>query len=297
MKKYFSVFLLFFITTSVFAVSVVDDEGRTIELVKPAQRVITLAPSLTEMMYSVGAQDQLVATVQSSDYPVAAKEKPVVGNYERFVLEKLVSFQPDLVISWTSVNNSRQLKQLENLGIPIYKSEPRALLDISRTLKNIGILTGHTAQANRIAKAFNTRLKHLNASNKNKVELNAFYQIWYQPIYTINGKHSISNIMRLCGLKNVFESAIILAPKITVESVISHNPDMIIVNKLALMQPEWRDMWEKWPSISAVKYKNIFYIDPDLIHRQSIRILDAAELMCKQADRARLNMKRYRLKK
>lgn len=296
MKKYLSIFL-FFIANSVFSVSVVDDEERTIELDKPAQRVITLAPSLTEMIYSIGAGDDLVATVQFSNFPEAARDKPRIGNYERFVMERLLSFKPDLVIAWASANNRQQLRQLEKLNIPVYLSEPEELSDISRTIINLGILTGHQQKAHQVANTFDQRLQRLQKENKDKTELKAFYQVWHQPVYTINGKHTISKIMKLCRLRNVFENAIILAPKVTVESVIKHNPDLIIASGMATAQPEWLDKWRDWPTINAVKKGNLFFIHPDIIQRQSLRLVDAAELMCKQADEARLNMKRDRLKK
>ena len=292
MTKYFSAFLLWTVSYSVIAASVIDDEQNTIELSKPAQRVITLAPSLTEMIYSFGAEDKLVATVQFSNFPEAAKNKPQIGNYERFIMERLLSYKPDLVIAWSSANNRQQLNQLEKLNIPVYRSEPRELTDISRTIKNLGILTGFEQEANQVARSFNQRLQRLQEDNEDKTEMNAFYQVWHQPVYTINGQHVISKVMKLCKLRNVFSDAMIIAPKVTVESVIKHNPDVIIASGMASAQPEWLDKWRQWPTIKAVKHDNLYFIHPDLIQRQSTRILDAAEIMCKQANEARLNLKK-----
>ena len=294
MIKYLTIIILISLVTMpnvVFAVSVVDDENNTVTLDRPAQRVITLAPSLTEMIYSIGAEDSLVATVQFSDFPAIAKTKPRIGNYERFLMERLLSFQPDLVIAWLSVNNGQQLKQLEKLGIPVYRSGPQELSDISRTIKNLGILVGQQDSSNQVANKFDNRLERLRDNNKHKRVLNAFYQVWHKPIYTVNGKDTISKIMRLCRLKNVFENALVLAPKVTVESVVKHNPEIIIAGDNSSGPPEWVKMWSSWPTIRAVENNNLFHIDPDLIHRQSVRILDAAEIMCKQADTARMNIK------
>jgi len=294
MKKFLATFIFLLTTNTVFAVSVVDDEDNIVELSKPAQRVITLAPSLTEMIYSIGAEDRLVATVQFSDFPAEAKDKPRIGNYERFVMERLLSFQPDLVVAWLSVNNGQQLKQLEKLGIPVYRSGPEKLSDISHTIKNLGILVGQQERSNQVANEFDNRLESIRNKNKHKRVLNAFYQVWHKPIYTVNGKDTISKIMRLCRLKNVFENAMVLAPKVTVESVVKHNPEIIIAGDNNSGPADWVKMWSSWPTIQAVKNNNLFYIDPDLIHRQSIRILDAAEIMCKQADSARMNIKKNR---
>jgi iron complex transport system substrate-binding protein len=293
-KTILSCALIFLITKPLWALTVVDDEHNKIELAKPAKRVITLAPSLTEMIFEIGAQDRLVGTVQHSNFPEAAKRKPRIGNHERFVMERVVSMQPDLVIAWASANNARQLQQLETLKIPVYRSEPRSLSDISKTITNLGILTGHQVEADKLAGEFNRRLEKLRESNSSKPRLKTFYQVWHQPVYTVNGEHVISKIMNLCGLVNIFAEAKVLAPKVTVESVIKHNPDIIIASGMARAQPEWLDKWRKWPAIHAVANNNLFFIDPDLIQRQSTRILDAAEIMCQQADQARIKrLKRH----
>jgi iron complex transport system substrate-binding protein len=291
MTRYLLSALLAIFSHTVLALSVIDDDGKTIELDKPAERIITLAPSLTEMIYSINAENKLVATVEYSNYPEAAKKKPRIGNYERFVLERLISYKPDLVVAWSSANNGQQLKQLEKLNIPVYRSEPRELLDISRTIRNLGILTGQQQKAMQIANDFDMGLERLTEDNKNKRRLKAFYQVWHQPVYTVNGQHVISKIMRICGLKNIFTDAQVLAPKVTVESVIKRNPDMIIASGMATAQPEWLDKWRQWPAIHAVAYDNLFFIHPDLIQRQTVRLLDAARIMCQQADIARSRIK------
>lgn len=294
MKTVFSFALIFFITEPLWALTVVDDEHNKIELAQPAMRVITLAPSLTEMIFEIGAQDRLVGTVQHSNFPEAAKRKPRIGNHERFVMERVLGMQPDLVIAWASANNARQLQQLETLKIPVYRSEPRNLSDISKTITNLGILTGHQAEASKLAGEFNRRLGKLRESNSSKPKLKVFYQVWHQPVYTVNGEHVISKIMNLCGLENIFAKAKVLAPKVTVESVINHNPDIIIASGMARAQPEWLDKWRNWPAIHAVAHNNLFFIDPDLIQRQSTRILDAADIMCQQADQARIKLLKRR---
>ena len=281
------------------ALSVVDDSGAKVELDNPAKRVITLAPSLTEMMFEIKAQDKLVATVEFSNYPKAANDVPRVGNYEKFNMERLLSFKPDLVIGWSSANTTKQLVQLEKLNIPVYRSEPHEFSDIARTLRNLGILTGNAQTANQAAHRFESKLSQLVSSNKHKQKLNVFYQVWHQPIYTINGKHVISKVMQICNLNNVFAKAQILAPKVTRESVINKNPDMIISGGMAEARPEWLESWKSWKSVTAVKLDNLFWIHPDLIHRQSPRILQGAEIMCQQADKARerLTIRERRKKK
>ncbi len=296
-----SLILSLFISGDSFAIRVTDDENNTIELKKLATRVITLAPSLTEMIFTIGAEDKLVATVKSSNYPAAANKIARIGDYERFNMETLLSYKPDLVLAWSSGNNRQQIEKIKKFNIPVYLIEPRKLEDIATTLRNIGILLGQSEQANQAADDFEYRLKRISEANKNKDKIKAFYQIWHDPIFTVNGEHVISRIMQMCGLVNVFQNARILAPKITEESVIGKNPEIIIAsgmaNGLKTEQPDWLSIWKKWPAISAVASGNLFFIHPDLINRQSTRILDGAEKMCEQADIARKNMKHQNIKK
>ncbi len=272
------------------AIKVVDDLGNTVELKQPAKRIVTLAPFLTELVFAIQAQDTLLATVEFSNYPDEARQVPRIGNFENVNVEKLVALQPDLVLGWESANNLSQLKRLEKLGLPLYRSEPRELTDIPSTITRLGILLGRQQQANQVAESFNQRLGTLVSQYRDRAELKAFYQVWHKPVYTINGQHIISKVMAICGLQNVFAELPVLGPKITVESVISKNPQMIIASGMATAEPEWLEMWRAWPDMRAVKYNNLYFIHPDLIQRHSLRILDATQILCEQADQARENL-------
>lgn len=281
---------LFTLSSAAFAVSVTDDTGQLIELEQPAQRIVTLAPFLTELVFAVNAQQALVGTVEYSNYPEQAKSIPRIGNYENVSVEKLVALRPQLVVAWESANNLSQLGKIEQFGIRVYRSAPRQLTDIARTVANLGRLTGHAQQGQAVAKAFTDRLESLKSHYAGRAKVSAFYQVWHEPIYTINGQHVISQVMALCGLENVFEDLPVMAPKISLEAVLNRNPQMIIASGMATARPDWLDMWKKWPGLSAVQYNNLYFVHPDLIQRHSLRILDGADIVCRQADQARLNL-------
>lgn len=282
--------LLALIPGLVMAVTVTDDSGKTITLGKPAKRVVTLAPSLTEMVFAAGAGDALVATVEYSDYPAAAKKVPRIGNYESISLERLLAYKPDLILAWPSANNAGQLQKLHKLAIPVYQSDARVPQDIARNLRNIGRLTGHRQSARLAAENFEHRLQTLRRQNQHRAPLTAFYQVWHQPVYSISGQHMIGHIMSLCGLRNIFNEAPILAPKVTREAVLARDPQMIIAGGIANTRPEWLDQWRDWPSLTAVQAGNLFWLDADLMHRPSPRILKGAEILCRQAQQARENL-------
>ena len=289
--RYFLLFVLLISSSTSHAVSVRDDKQNNIEIEKPAQRIITLAPYLTELLFAIDAGDKIVATVQFSDYPPAAKAIKRLGNYENINIEQVIALKPDIVLAWDSANNPNQLKQLEKLGIRLYRSEPRDLIDIATTLERFGELTGKEVKAKAIADNFTNELGALQKHYAGRQTITGFYQVWHTPIYTINGEHIISKVMQLCGIRNVFADLPVLAPTVPIESVLMKDPQMIIVSGMAQAEPQWLAKWRDWPSMTAVKAKNLFFIPPDLIQRHSLRMLEAARLMCEQADEARGHLK------
>jgi len=290
-KRIALTYLLFFgLLPGASALSVQDDSGKTIELDKPAQRIVTLAPFLTELLYSINAAENIIATVDFSDFPEQAKSIRRIGNYENVSVEQVIALQPDIVLAWQSANHPQQLKQLEQLGIRVYRSEPRDLSDIASTLRRLGEVTGHARNAKRVADAFGTELDLLRQRYADRKKITAFYQVWHEPIYTVNGQHIITSVMQICGIENVFADLTLLAPVVTLEAVIKKNPDMIIASGMAEAQPQWLEKWRDWPGLAAVKANNLFFIPPDLIQRHTLRMLEATQLMCEQGDIARQHL-------
>ncbi|MBI1424642.1 MAG: ABC transporter substrate-binding protein [Gammaproteobacteria bacterium] len=289
--RHLGVLLLLSICVShVHAIEVVDDSGKTLHLVKPATRVITLAPNLTELMFDLGVADRIVATVQFSDYPVAAKQIPRIGSSSSLNLEALLAHHPDLVLAWESGNNPQQLHAIERLGIPVYRNQPHRLQDISSTLIKLGQMFGVEKRAETLAHGMDARIAQLRHEYAQRKPITGFYQIWDEPIYTVNGQHIISDVMDLCGVRNVFADAPILAPVVTLEAVLARNPQMIISGGSAKIRAQNLSMWRAWPQLTAVRAGNLFYIDADLMQRTTPRILEGANILCRQAQQARLNL-------
>ncbi len=282
--------LLWLAVTNVLAVEVKDDSGKIISLQKPASRIITLAPNLTELLFDLGVGDRVVATVQFSNYPSAAKDIPRIGSSASLNLEALMAYHPDLVLGWQSGNNPQQLAAIERLGIPVYRSEPKKLRDIATTLIKLGVLIGVRERAQQIAQHMQAQIRNLRKRYAHRKVLTGFYQIWHKPIYTINGSHIISDVMRMCGVRNVFANAPVLAPVVSTEAVIARNPQIIISGGSEKMQAKNLSGWRAWPQITAVRANNLFYIDADLMQRDTPRILKGAEVLCRQAEQARQNL-------
>jgi iron complex transport system substrate-binding protein len=269
------------------AIDLTDDLGYAVHLDAPARRIVSLAPHLTELIFAAGAGDALVAGVDYSDYPAAAKRLPSVGSYTNADLEAVVSHRPDLVIGWRSGNPPTQIDRLRALGIPVYMNESRDLAAVAHTLRQIGQLAGTGTSAEAAAQQFEARERALRDRYAGKPSVGVFYEIWNQPLMTINGAHLISAVIRLCGGHNVFASLDLLAPKIGTEAVLVADPETIVASGMGESRPEWLDAWRQWPQLTAVRRDNLFFIPPELIQRHTPRILDGAQQLCEQLDSAR----------
>ena len=268
------------------SVVVTDDAGRTVELAQPARRIVSLAPHVTEMVYAAGAGGRLVGTVQFSDFPPPAKQVARVGGYSGFDLEAIIALNPDLVIGWPSGNPGTQLDKLKAIGVPLYLSEPRHVDDVATTIERIGALAG-TPAARKEAETLRAGFAALRAHYGQKEAVSVFYQVWDDPLYTVNGEHIISDVIRLCGGRNVFADLPLLAPHVDVEAVLKANPDVVVASGMATERPEWLDRWRRWPQIAAVRHNRLFVIPPDIIQRASPRLLEGAKEMCRALDSAR----------
>jgi len=276
---------IFLLPVSYAACTVTDDSGQRIHLEKPAQRIISLAPDLTETLFAIGAGRQIAGVVQGSDYPPAARKITQTGSYSGLDLEKIVTLRPDLVVTW-STTFSRQLGVLKKFGIPVYQSEPRHLEDIPRTMNNLGCLTGTEKIARLQAQAFSRRLAAIRGQFHNQKQLAVFYQLGSYSLITVNKNSWITQVITLCGGRNVFAEAVSIAPEISWESVVTANPDVIITDAT---NPDWKKRWAAWPEIRAVKHDFLFSVDPDLIDRPGPRLLDGAALICKDLQSVRGN--------
>ncbi len=266
---------------------VVDDNGAEVRLAGPAKRIVSLAPNITEVLFHVGAGEQIVGADEYSNYPQAAKEIQRVSNYAAANYELILSLKPDLVIAWQSGNGDKIINPLRKLGIPVFVIETGEIERVPNLFRRFGKLSGQDKIAEQRALQFTERLKKLRTANAKKSPVRTFYQIWDEPLITLNGKHMVSSVIELCGGVNIFADAIPLVPYVNIESVVAADPQVIIAGGSQDEQPHWFKSWQKWSGISAVIKSQIYLIPADLMQRHSVRILDGAEMMCGFFDSAR----------
>ena len=268
-------------------ISVVDDTGRTLRLAAPARRIVALAPHIVENLFAAGAGAYLVGVTEYSDFPAAAKKLPRLGDFARLDLEAIVALHPDLVIAWASGNPAAYLDKLKTLGLPLFISEPRSLADVAASVERFGQLAATTAVAAPAAQALRRRSDSLRRLYAGRPAVRVFYQLWNQPLATVNGKHLISEVLRLCGGDNVYAGLHQLAPTLDVEAVLAADPEAIIASGMDAARPEWLDMWKRWPALTASARGNLFFVPPDLINRPTGRVVDGAEIVCRHLQTAR----------
>lgn len=272
-------------------VAVSDDVGRTLRLPQAARRIISLAPHITEDLYAAGAGEYVVGVSEYSDYPEAAKALPRVGSMAQYDLEAIAALRPDLIIVWESGIASGHVARLKALKVPVYISKPRHLGDVATTLEHFGALAGTQEVANAAAAAYRQRLTELRSRYAGRAPVRTFYQVWHQPLATVNGQTLIADVMRLCGAENIFENLKVPSPVVTLEAVLVANPELIIANGMDELRPGGLEMWKHWRDLRARKRNNLYFIPPDLINRHSPRILDGTQFMCELLDKARAKRK------
>lgn len=268
------------------AITAHDDAGRQLVLQHPAQRIVSLAPNTTELLFAAGAGERIVGTVEYSNYPEAARAIPRIGSFQQIDIERLIALRPDLIVLWADGGMERQLDAVRRLGIPVFYSQAHKLSDIPDSIERLGILTGTASKAAQAAAGQRAALAKLAARYQDRPPVTVFYQVWGKPLYTLNGKHILSDVLRLCGGRNVFASLSAAAPVVSTEAVLLADPEAMITGA-AHGQARDLDMWKAYPQLRAVRRGNLFAIDADLLSRAGPRLIDGAAAVCERLDEAR----------
>lgn len=264
-----------------------DDAGRELVLAAPARRVVALAPSLVEILYHIGAGDRLVGASAFSDFPPVAARLPRVADHAGVNLERLLELAPDLVVAWGSGNGAEAIARLERLGLVVFVAEPRGLGDLPGLFERLGVLTGREVSGAARAEAFRARLARLEKYARRR-PLRVFYQLWVEPLLTVNGEHFASDLLARCGGHNVFADARPLVPQVSVEAVLAADPEVILVPAFGAGEGErWLAFWRRWPTLAAVRSGRLYEVPADLLARASPRLLEGAERVCRLLDGAR----------
>jgi iron complex transport system substrate-binding protein len=264
------------------AFSVQDDDRLTLQLTGPARRIVSLSPGATAMLFAAGAGERVVGTSVYSDEPEAAKSIERIGDSHSFDLERVLALHPDVVVVWSGGTSLTQVARLQRVGLPIYHHHLTRLNDIPDSLRRLGALAATEARAQAVAADLAQRIAALRERYQTGTS-SVLIQIWDRPIYTVGRNEIVSDIIEACGYRNAYQDLADAAPAITIESVLSRNPDII----LALTPDQnaandWIGQWQAFKSLKAVRTGRVLaWSDPRLTGFGPGTVA-AAEALCRR---------------
>jgi len=264
--------------------SVSDDLGRTVQMGAPPLRIVSLTPGATEMLFAAGAGAQLIATVEYSSEPPAARAVPRIGDVAAIDMERLVALRPEVVIAWPAGGNPAQRAKIEALGIPLYQQQVARLADLPGSLRRLGVLAGTGTVAEPAAAALEARLmslEHTYGAGPGGRRPTVLLQVWNRPIYTVGGRHLMSDALALCGARNLFADLPEPGPLVDTEAVIARNPDIILAASPPGEGAAWVADWQRFPTLAAVRNHRVVAFENQALSRLGPSVLDATEDLCR----------------
>jgi iron complex transport system substrate-binding protein len=261
-----------------------DDSGRMVRVRAPPLRIVSLSPGGTEMLFAAGAGSQVVATVEYSDVPPAARRVTRIGDAVSIDLERLVRIHPDVVVAWPSGGNPAQREKIARLAIPVYEQQAQRLADLAPSLRRLGTLAGTDAEAGRAARGIEARLAALErtyAGAADAAHPRVLLEVWNRPIYTVGGRHLMTDALELCGARNVFADLPEAGPVIDIEAVIARDPDIIIAAGPPGESAAWLTDWKRFGTLSAVRSGRLLAFEDQGLSRLGPSVLDATEALCR----------------
>jgi iron complex transport system substrate-binding protein len=267
------------------SISLKDDLDRQVELKEPAKRIVTLAPALTELVFSVGAGDRVVGVSAYSDYPPEAKKLPQVATAAGFSIESIAALEPDLVLVWRDSFRAEDIERIERLGAAVFVVRERNFEDVPRALTAIGALTGHGVSG--VIGAYQRKLAVLRRDYAGKRQVSAFLEIWNRPLTTIAGRHFMNEALEVCGARNVFQDLEGVAPLVPWEEVYRRDPQIVIGASSAANEEEFRANWRERPALAAVRSGRLVFVDADRLQRLTARTPDGVASLCAAIERVR----------
>ena len=272
------------LAASAHALQASDDRGVTISLKQPAQRIVSLAPHLAEIAFAAGAGAKLAGVSSFSRHPAEVERLPVAASHGRVDIERLIALRPDLVLAWQSGNSPLQIGRLERLGVRVFVTETRTLADIPRIVRLVGTLAGSADLAEARARRFENEITDLRERYAGERRVAVFLEIWHTPMLTVNGAHLISDALRLCGGRNVFAAARTLTPLVSREQILDARPEAIVTGGFG---SEVLQAWRGLESVSAVRNRRIYAVDPDLLYGQGPHLLEGVRALCERLELSR----------
>ena len=258
---------------------------------KQQLRIVALAPHIVENLYTIGAGEQIVGTVEYADFPAAANNIVRIGGYQGIQLEKLLALKPDLVLAWKTGNKTEDLARIKDFGIEVSYSDASEVDKVPNELRRLGVLTGREKAAAQAASKFEEKIAAIRAQQQGKKSVAVFYQLWPEPMMTVGKNTWINQLIDICQGRNVFANSRTDYPQISIENVVVAKPEVIILPDEKSQKQQAVIDWSSWPEVPAVKNNQFIHVNADLLHRFTTRMLDGLADMCTKIDDSRVAIK------
>jgi len=275
----------------IYPMEIVDGLGNTVTITKKPERIISIAPSLTEILYALGVEDEIVAVSDFCDYPEAALAKEKVGSSWTTNTEKIIELTPDIVFVFGE-GQAEANEQIAAAGITIVKFEPESIAEILSAIEAIGKITGTEAEASKLIADMTGKRDELVAKVKNQPTKKVFYQVWDEPLMTAGPGSFIDELITLAGAINIAADAEGAWPMYSAEALVEKNPEVFILpahvgGNMALSTVEVEGLIKEvksrpgYEAIAAVQKDRIVPVEPNIVSRPGVRIIEALELFVK----------------
>jgi len=279
-ELYASVVVLFLTPDASGQISVSDDLDRTLSLPAPAARVVSLAPSITETLFAIGAGNQVVGVTDYCTFPPEAKTRSSVGGIVNPSIEAIIGLRPDLIVLSMEGNVRDDFARLEDLGVPVFVTNPRTLEGIHTSIADLGALTGRSESAAAVVKAMREREDSVKTHAREKLKTGVLLFVSLQPLIVVGGKTYLNELLGLAGAINLAADAPSTYPTISREAVLADNPDVLLFMSDAVANPEnLLKFYPEWRTLDAVRNKRIVFLNADIISRPGPRAVDALETL------------------
>jgi len=258
------------------------------------QRIVSLSPHATELLFSVGAGDRVVAVSESCDFPEAARRLPKVSGYRGTNIEAVIALKPDLVVAWPGGNRAADLDALRRLGVRVYESELNTLGSILAEARHFSEWAGDDDSrrtAMRLAGEATAQIIALQRRYGDSKRVKVFYQLGAGRLFTLSDRHVVGEALSVCGAENVFGRLPLPAPEVSSEAVLAAKPDAVLVadpGSLTAVREQWKSARLFDARAAATR---VLAADGARLHRPTLRTFAAVQTLCESIDRVRQTLR------
>jgi iron complex transport system substrate-binding protein len=261
---------------------VTDEIGRKVVVPDSPERIVSLAPSITETLFALGLDRRIVGVTNYCNYPEKAKGIPRIGGFVNLSLEKIAALRPDLIIATADGNRKETVRHLQKLGLTVYVVNPSNIDEIFTSIQGIGRITGRGEASEALVAKLKQRVNAVVRRTARLPKPRVFFQVGSDPVVTVGRNTFLDELIALAGGINVGHGESIKYPRYSLEGVIASAPDIIVIAPMDKRSGDFHKIkkgWQRWQGVPAVAHGRIFRIDPDMVNRASPRIVDALEEM------------------